>query len=164
MEGNDSTFYRAILQNLFFGTLNQRMNTGGQENRRFANDGSFLERKDEYGVKNLYRYQKLFAIAEEEAAVQFYTRLAKKMEAPAMRETLLKFAAEEQKHKDKLLAVSAGEAALGSGGDEVTDLKVSDYMADVRPTLRIKWPPRPSRHPRLPKAYREHWKRTRLLN
>jgi len=67
LKDDDSTFYRAILQNLFFGTLNQGMNTGGQENRKFTSDGSFHERKDEYGVKNLYRYQKLFAIAEEEA-------------------------------------------------------------------------------------------------
>jgi hypothetical protein len=71
MKDDDSTFYRAILQNLFFGTLNQRMNTGGQVNRKFANDGSFHERKDEYGVKNLYRYQKLFAIDEDEALKLF---------------------------------------------------------------------------------------------
>ncbi len=71
LKDEDSSFYRAILQNLFFGTLNQRMNTSGQENRKFTNDGSFHERKDEYGVKNLYRYQKLFAIAEEEAANLF---------------------------------------------------------------------------------------------
>jgi hypothetical protein len=71
LKDEDSTFYQAILQNLFFGTLNQRMNTGGRENRRFANDGAFLERKDEYGVKSLYRYQNLFAITEEEAVKLF---------------------------------------------------------------------------------------------
>ncbi len=71
LKDDDSTFYRAILQNLFFGTLNQRMNTGGRENRKFTSDGSFHERKDEYGVKNLYRYQKLFAITEEEAVNLF---------------------------------------------------------------------------------------------
>ena len=71
MKDDDCTYYRAILQNLFFGTLNQRMNTGGQENRKFANDGSFQEQKDEYGVKNLYRYQKLFAVPEEEAIKLF---------------------------------------------------------------------------------------------
>jgi hypothetical protein len=48
LKDDDSTFYRAILQNLFFGTLNQRMNTGGRENRRF-----------------------LFGIAEEEAVKLF---------------------------------------------------------------------------------------------
>ncbi|MBW2169495.1 MAG: Eco57I restriction-modification methylase domain-containing protein, partial [Deltaproteobacteria bacterium] len=71
LKDDDSTFYRAILQNLFFGTLNQRMNIGGRENRKFTSDGSFHKRKDEYGVKNLYRYQKLFAIAEEEAVKLF---------------------------------------------------------------------------------------------
>ena len=71
LKDEDSSFYRAILQNLFFGTLNQRMNTGGRDNRRFANDGPFLKQKNEYGVKNLYRYQKLFAIAEEEAVKLF---------------------------------------------------------------------------------------------
>ena len=47
------------------------MNTGGQENRKFTSDGSFQDRKNEYGVKNMYRYQKLFAIAEEEAIKLF---------------------------------------------------------------------------------------------
>ena len=71
LDGADNTFYLAILQNLFFGTLNQRMNAGERQNRKFANDGLFLERKDEYGVKNLYRYQKLFAVSEEEAVDLF---------------------------------------------------------------------------------------------
>ena len=38
LKDDDSTFYRAILQNLFFGTLNQRMNTSGQQNRKFASE------------------------------------------------------------------------------------------------------------------------------
>lgn len=71
LEDDESTFYRAILQNLFFGTLNQRMNTGGAENRKFSNDGTFKERNKEYGVKNLYRYQKLFAVPEAEALALF---------------------------------------------------------------------------------------------
>ena len=71
LDADDSSFYLAILQNLFFGTLNQRMNTGGKDYRRFAKDGSHLENRDEYGVKNLYRYQSLFAIAEEDALKLF---------------------------------------------------------------------------------------------
>ncbi len=43
-----------------------------------------------------------FAIAQEEEAVQFYTRLAETMEAPGMRGAFLAFPAEEQKHKDTL--------------------------------------------------------------
>lgn len=71
LKDDETTFYRAILQNLFFGTLNQHMNTGGTKNRKFTNDGSFHERRNEYGVKNLYRYQDLFAVSETEAVNLF---------------------------------------------------------------------------------------------
>ena len=67
LKPEDHSFYRAILQNLFFGTLNQRMNVGGEQNRKFTQEGSFENQRDEYGVKNLVRYKDLFAISEEEA-------------------------------------------------------------------------------------------------
>ena len=60
------SYYRAILQNLFFGTLNQQMNERG-----FARDGSFLENKNNYGVKNLFRYAGDFAIGEKEVLSLF---------------------------------------------------------------------------------------------
>ncbi|OQA85918.1 MAG: Type IIS restriction enzyme Eco57I [Bacteroidetes bacterium ADurb.Bin234] len=44
-------FYNAILQNLFFATLNQKMNE-----RKFTEDNGYPANKKEYGVKNLYRY------------------------------------------------------------------------------------------------------------
>lgn len=75
-----------------------------------------------------------FAIAEEERAEQFYTRLAEKMKVPEMREALLRFAVEERWHKDKLLAIGAGGPVIGSSGKEVTNLDLSDYMVDVKPT------------------------------
>lgn len=52
-------YYNAILQNLFFGTLNQKMGE-----RRFAKDADFANNKQEYGVKNLFRYADLFTIPE----------------------------------------------------------------------------------------------------
>ncbi len=52
-------YYHAILQNLFFGTLNQVI-----EERSFAKDGTFQENKSEYGVKNLFRYANKFLISE----------------------------------------------------------------------------------------------------
>lgn len=58
---NSKSYYQAILQNLFFATLNQKMN-----DREFIVEGSFKENKDQYGVKNLYRYASLFAINEKE--------------------------------------------------------------------------------------------------
>ncbi len=75
-----------------------------------------------------------FAIAEEEKAEQFYTRLAKKMKVPETREALLRFAGEERRHKGKLLAIRAGVPVIGSSGEEVTNLELSDYIVDVKPT------------------------------
>jgi len=59
-------YYRAILQNLFFGTLNQKMNE-----RKFAKEGGIDTNKEEYGVKNLLRYADLFTIPEKEALQLF---------------------------------------------------------------------------------------------
>ncbi|MEA1979036.1 MAG: Eco57I restriction-modification methylase domain-containing protein, partial [Chloroflexota bacterium] len=71
LKDDDSTFYRAILQNLFFGTLNQGMNTGGRENRKFSDDRVFQGKRKDYGIKNLYRYKELFAATEAEAVELF---------------------------------------------------------------------------------------------
>jgi type I restriction-modification system DNA methylase subunit len=60
------SYYRAILQNLFFGTLNQTMNERG-----FAKEGTFLENKNNYGVKNLFRYAGDFSVDEKEALALF---------------------------------------------------------------------------------------------
>ena len=75
-----------------------------------------------------------FAIAQEEKAEQFYTRLAEKMKVPETREALLRFAGEERRHKGKLLAIRAGGPVIGSSGEEVTNLELSDYIVDVKPT------------------------------
>lgn len=61
-------YYLAILQNLFFGTLNQKMNE-----RKFAKDSSIEINKKEYGVKTLFRYQDLFTVSEKEALKLFAT-------------------------------------------------------------------------------------------
>ena len=58
---SESTYYHAILQNLFFATLNQPMNAGDAQNRQFAVEGSFQENRTQHGVKNLYRYAGLFS-------------------------------------------------------------------------------------------------------
>ncbi|MBS3935405.1 MAG: Eco57I restriction-modification methylase domain-containing protein [Sulfuritalea sp.] len=60
LEENESTYYQAILQNLFFATLNQPMNAGDARYRKFAVEGSFQENRTQHGVKNLYRYAGLF--------------------------------------------------------------------------------------------------------
>lgn len=60
-------YYHAILQNLFFGTLNQKM-----EERKFAKDGGNIKTNgEEYGVKNLFRHADLFTIPEKEILALF---------------------------------------------------------------------------------------------
>jgi hypothetical protein len=56
-----SNYYNAILQNLFFATLNSKM-----EERGWAKDEGFPTNKTTYGVKNLYRHEDKFLIGEKE--------------------------------------------------------------------------------------------------
>ncbi|GAB5452319.1 MAG: hypothetical protein Hals2KO_26470 [Halioglobus sp.] len=60
LDDDKPTYHQAILQNLFFATLNQRMNARGELYRVFAKDEGFLKNRDTYGVDNLYRYESLF--------------------------------------------------------------------------------------------------------
>ncbi len=54
-DGRESSFYKAILQNLFFATLNQEMNSPGKQDKRvFRKDGQH------YNITNLYRYRAYF--------------------------------------------------------------------------------------------------------
>ena len=61
-----SNYYNAILQNLFFATLNQKMTE-----RRFASEGDFSTNQKEYGVKTLYRYANMFLIPPAEVLKLF---------------------------------------------------------------------------------------------
>lgn len=56
------TYHLAILQNLFFATLNQRMgkDRNGQSYRAFARDEGFPKNRATYGVDTLYRYEEYF--------------------------------------------------------------------------------------------------------
>ncbi|MDD3200552.1 MAG: Eco57I restriction-modification methylase domain-containing protein, partial [Bacteroidales bacterium] len=55
-------YYNAILQNLFFATLNKEI-----DKRAFASDDPiFVKRIEHYGIKTLYRYSNLFTISEKE--------------------------------------------------------------------------------------------------
>ncbi len=53
-DANESTFYKAILQNLFFATLNQ------EPNKR-----AFRRPEQHYTVTNLYRYEHLFTVSQD---------------------------------------------------------------------------------------------------
>ncbi len=62
LSNKESNYYKAILQNLFFATLNQKMNSEKEpNNRRFrSDDRGFKDRSDDYAVTNLYRHKNLF--------------------------------------------------------------------------------------------------------
>jgi rubrerythrin len=73
-----------------------------------------------------------FAIEQEQEAVDFYTELAGKVQETHVRAALHEFANEERGHQAKLVAVrlrGSAEPALTS----VVDLKISDYLTDVKP-------------------------------
>ena len=56
LTSGESSYYKAILQNLFFATLNQEMNTAQKpEIRKFRG-----ENRQHYNITNLYRYRALF--------------------------------------------------------------------------------------------------------
>lgn len=68
-----STYYLAILQNLFFATLNQRMgkDSSGKPYRVFAKDEGFPKNKATYDINNLYRYESLFREGPDNALTHF---------------------------------------------------------------------------------------------
>lgn len=59
LDDGSSTFHEAILQNLFFATLNQRMGNDrhGNPYRAFALDEGFHANKETYGIDSLFRYE-----------------------------------------------------------------------------------------------------------
>lgn len=62
-------YYRAILQNLFFATLNQKIN----EREFVYDDDDKKARKEHYGIKTLYRYKDEFAVSSDEVKDLFST-------------------------------------------------------------------------------------------
>lgn len=79
-----------------------------------------------------------FAIAEEQAAADFYHRLAKQAELPGMKGVFAEFAQEEMNHKARLEAVRAGGGFLVPA-QKVVDLKIADYLMDVTPDPRLNY-------------------------
>ncbi len=72
----ECTYYKAILQNLFFATLNQEMNTKKMntptksDNRKFRNRAKHSNGRDQnYMVHSLYRYEKFFSDKDEALAL-----------------------------------------------------------------------------------------------
>jgi adenine-specific DNA-methyltransferase len=64
--GKGNNYYNAILQNLFFATLNKPI-----EERGWAEDKGFPANKKDFGVKSLYRYEDKLLISKEEVLKLF---------------------------------------------------------------------------------------------
>ena len=74
-----------------------------------------------------------FAINEEQMAVDFYSELADNARTDDMRQVFTEFAEEEIKHKMRLLKIKE-EGFYTLAKEQVADLKISDYVVNVKPT------------------------------
>lgn len=77
-----------------------------------------------------------FAIGEEQAAADFYSRLARQTKVPGMKEALMGFAREEMSHKAKLESIREG-ARFSFATQSVADLKIAEYVVDVTPDPQL---------------------------
>jgi len=72
-----------------------------------------------------------FAIKSEINAHRFYMDWSKKIENKALSKVFLELAGEEVKHKVYFEGLKKGKAFPTSVNDQITDLKISDYMVDA---------------------------------
>jgi len=77
-----------------------------------------------------------FAIAREEEAAALYTSLATTVARPGMREAFLEFAAEEGRHKARLLRVKAGEVPAVSR-EKVASLGIAERLVPAEATANM---------------------------
>ncbi|MHC4842982.1 MAG: ferritin-like domain-containing protein [Planctomycetota bacterium] len=70
-----------------------------------------------------------FAIKKEQAAHDFYIKLAKKADKSEMKQACMEFASQELVHKIKLEAVKAGVLKLEK--EEIGDLDLADTVEEV---------------------------------
>ena len=74
-----------------------------------------------------------FAINEEQSAVDFYLLLAAQSKSAESKNIFLEFAQEEMRHKANLTNIKES-GTLRMGDEKVRDLKITEYLVDVKPT------------------------------
>ena len=74
-----------------------------------------------------------FAINAEQEAVDFYNSLSRKSNNDDMKNTFEQFAREEMGHKARLISIKES-GVFEMESKVIEDLKISDYMVDVKPT------------------------------
>ena len=79
-----------------------------------------------------------FAIGEEQAAVDFYLQLAAQSKNQQTKTIFHEYAEEEMRHKANLLSIK--ESGIFKLTDEkVKDLKISEYLLDVKPYANMSY-------------------------
>src|SRR4030065_225682 len=80
----------------------------------------------------------VFAIGQEQKAVDFYTDLAKEARSEDMKKVFIEFAGEEIRHKQRLTRIRE-EGVFSMPRQHVTDLKIGDYIVDVKPSGKMSY-------------------------
>ncbi len=81
-----------------------------------------------------------FAIAREQGAIDFYTRLAGDVSNTEMRDIFLQFAKEEMGHKAFLMKVKK-EGAFRISSEKLADIKISDYLIpEIKEVDKLTYP------------------------
>lgn len=77
-----------------------------------------------------------FAINEEQMAVNFYSELADNARTEDMKVVFMEFAEEEIQHKMRLLKIKE-EGFYTLEKELISDLKISDYVVNVKPSTNM---------------------------
>ena len=76
----------------------------------------------------------VFAIDQEQEAIDFYSQLAEKANRNDIKKIYLDFVKEEMGHKVKLLKIKEEKSLIDLPDSKVIDLKISDYLVPVKAT------------------------------
>jgi rubrerythrin len=79
-----------------------------------------------------------FARDKEKESIQFYEDLARKIENPVLKETVLSMADQERKH-DKLLKGLTPKNIQALVSSSLPDMKISNYLVDVEPSRDLSY-------------------------
>lgn len=80
----------------------------------------------------------LFAIEQEQKAVDFYTGLAKEAHSEEMKRVFLEFAGEEIRHKKRLTDIR-DRGIFTMPVEKVADLKIADYTIEVKASGKLSY-------------------------
>lgn len=79
-----------------------------------------------------------FAIGEEQAAVDFYLQLADQSKNQQTKQIFREYAEEEMRHKSNLMNIKEG-GNFRVPDEHVRDLKIADYLVDVKPSASMSY-------------------------